>query len=89
MRIGIHHGPAIVGNFGGPKRSDFTVVGSTVNLASRIQTLADPHSIFISGVVRDLLPDDEWEDAGSHKVKGFNGEQHVYRVKRQASSHVA
>ncbi|MCP4328916.1 MAG: hypothetical protein GY791_10830 [Alphaproteobacteria bacterium] len=40
IRIGIHTGPAIVGNVGGPTRVDYTLVGDTVNTASRLVDLA-------------------------------------------------
>ena len=39
MAVGVHHGPAITGNIGSRQRTDYTAVGDTVNLASRIERL--------------------------------------------------
>jgi class 3 adenylate cyclase len=39
MRIGLHSGPAVVGNIGAPGRVNFTVVGDTVNVANRVEQL--------------------------------------------------
>jgi adenylate cyclase len=39
MRIGLHSGPAVVGNIGAPGRVNFTVVGDTVNVANRFEQL--------------------------------------------------
>ncbi len=36
-RIGVHSGPAIVGNFGGEKFFDYTAIGDTVNTAARLE----------------------------------------------------
>ena len=41
--IGLHMGPAIVGNIGAPGRINYTVVGDAVNMAQRIQAIAKDH----------------------------------------------
>ncbi len=37
-RIGVHAGPAIVGNFGGGRFFDYTAYGDTINVAARLET---------------------------------------------------
>jgi hypothetical protein len=56
LRIGIHHVPVVVGNFGDARRSDFTAIGPTVNLASRIDAACTPGDVFASGEVCDYCP---------------------------------
>jgi signal transduction histidine kinase/class 3 adenylate cyclase/ActR/RegA family two-component response regulator len=55
FRCGIHQGTAVVGMFGGAERSDYTAIGPTVNIASRIQAAAEPGSILVSAAVADYL----------------------------------
>lgn len=43
MGIGIHAGQAVVGNVGAPHRREFTAIGDTVNVASRLQQMTREH----------------------------------------------
>jgi adenylate cyclase len=83
LRIGIHCGPAVIGSFGGPLRSDYTAIGPEVNLASRIQNAAQPGEILFSLAVRDYLKNADWESAGDFNLKGIAGKKSLYRFKKR------
>ena len=55
--IGVHYGPAVVGNIGAPKRRDYTAIGDTVNTAARLEANAPGGTILISRAVADILGD--------------------------------
>ena len=55
--IGIHAGPAVVGNTGAPWRMDYTAIGDTVNTAARLEANAPGGTIYISRAVADALGD--------------------------------
>ncbi len=55
FRISIHTGPVIRGNVGGNSRFDNTLIGDTVNTASRLEHLCPPSDILISQAVKNQL----------------------------------
>lgn len=82
LRVGIHQGDAVVGNFGSYRRVDYTCIGSNVNLASRIESVCEPGQVFVSEVIANLVDESECELAGEFELKGIDAVQPLYRVTR-------
>src|SRR5690554_573967 len=81
IRMGINTGYCTVGNFGTESRMDYTIVGKEVNLASRLESKADPGEILISHETYALIKDKIiCRERGNTLVKGFRDPIHMYQV---------
>jgi len=81
MRIGINSGPVIVGAIGDDLRMDYTAVGDTTNLGSRMETNALPGQILISENTFKLVKDYfEFDSLGGIDVKGKKYPQEAYEL---------
>ncbi len=70
--VGVHFGPAVVGNMGSERRMDYTAIGDTVNTAARLESNAPGSTVYISRAVADLLGDRAKTTSlgGSIRLKG-------------------
>ena len=81
MRIGIHTGPVIVGTLGNNLRVEFKAVGETVNLASRMESLAEPGTTYVTEDIFRLTEGFfRFESLGKKEVRGKKDLIEMYRV---------
>jgi len=81
VRTGITTGFCTVGNFGSDQRLDYTVLGSPVNLAARLQGIAEPDAILIDENTHSLIEDHvSCEFIDQFTPKGFVRPVQVYKV---------
>jgi len=79
--IGLDTGEVFLGNLGSPERMEFTVIGDTVNVASRFSGLAKPGEILMTrdtlGALGQAIP---YEELPPAEVKGKSGKLEVFKV---------
>jgi class 3 adenylate cyclase/tetratricopeptide (TPR) repeat protein len=81
MRVGLNSGLVIVGSVGNDLRMDYTAIGDTTNLASRMETMAKPGAIMVSTdtykITRDFF---KFESLGKVEVKGKEEPLEAYQL---------
>jgi class 3 adenylate cyclase/tetratricopeptide (TPR) repeat protein len=83
IRLGVNSGEVIVGTIGDDLTMDYTAIGDSTNLASRMETMAKPGNILVSGntykLVREYF---EFVSLGRVEVKGKKKPQEAYELIR-------
>ena len=79
--IGLNTGEVFLGNIGSPERMEFTVIGDTVNVASRFSGLAKPGQILITRETVNCLDSEiEYRELPPAEVKGKTGKLEVFEM---------
>jgi len=81
LRVGIHTGTVVVGETGGEQSREVLAMGETMNLAARLQAIAESDTVVVSGdserLVRGLFV---LQDLGPQRLKGLPHPVPAYRV---------
>jgi adenylate cyclase len=81
IRIGINTGMVFAGDLGGGGHLEYTIVGSAVNIASRLQALAPPGGIMLTARTRALAPNaDICGEPENVRLRGFEKDTQVYKL---------
>jgi class 3 adenylate cyclase len=86
--IGIHTGPAVIGNIGSPDHLDYSAIGKTVNIAARLCGQAQARSIVVSREVRDAAGDESRLNFHSGRkvdIRGIRDKVTVYNLSRNTA----
>ena len=88
IRIGIHTGLVVVGEFGTGENRELLAIGDTPNIAAKLQQYADANSIVMSGAAHRLVQGFfDVEFAGAKTIKGFSTPIDVYNVIGLSGAH--
>jgi class 3 adenylate cyclase/predicted ATPase len=87
VRIGIHTGLVVVGEVGSGAKREHLALGETPNIAARLQGLAAPDAVVISGATHRLVQGlFECQDRGLQEIRGLSTPLSLYHVVRESAA---
>ncbi len=81
IRIGVHTGEVVAGRIGNSLHAEYTVIGDTVNLASRLQAATDPDTVLVSAMTHERTAwSFHYETVPALTLKGISAPVTAYRL---------
>jgi adenylate cyclase len=81
IRIGVNTGRVAAGTFGSPERMEYTVLGDAVNVASRLESIAEPGTVYVGrGTWERVRASFAFRELGPRALRGRAAPVEVYRL---------
>ena len=82
VRVAINSGPVVVGSVGSPERLKYAVVGDPVNVAARLEAIAEPNTVVLGEHTRSQLGAElDCEDLGPLRLRGREQPVRAFRIR--------
>jgi adenylate cyclase len=88
LHVGVNSGRGVARSFGSEARADYGVIGESIVMAQRLESMAPPGDIYVSDDTKRLVAERfEFAPIGPVQVKGFAKPVEVWRLSREKTAH--